>query len=171
MNLNDLIELIKGFLNHSSYKPRTIKENKTKSIENDTKINLKLERIYLTDTYTIGKFYIDDVYFCDTLEDKYRDLSKEAKIPGQTAIPCGSYNVILSMSNRFKKILPEILDVPYFTSIRIHSGNTTEDTEGCVLVGKNKIKGGVVDSRITLDSLMLKLENKDEIFIEIRLKV
>jgi hypothetical protein len=62
------------------------------------------------------------------------------------------------MSIRFKKVLPEILNVPYFTGIRIHAGNTTEDTEGCIIVGKNKIKGGVIDSKITLDELVKKLK-------------
>ena len=88
-------------------------------------MKLLLKRIALRDTYTIGKIYIDGEYFCDTLEDKVRDLNKngvfdgdEKKVYGETAIPYGTYKVILSYSPKFKRILPELLDVPCFTGIR-----------------------------------------------------
>ena len=92
-------------------------------------MKLLLKRIALRDTYTIGKIYIDGEYFCDTLEDKVRDLNKngvfdgdEKKVYGETAIPYGTYKVILSYSPKFKRILPELLDVPCFTGIRIQGG-------------------------------------------------
>lgn len=144
-----------------------LEESKAKETEKDNTLELKLKREYLKDTYTVGKLFVNNEYFCDTLEDKYRDLDKDTKVYGETAIPCGTYGVILSISKRFKRVLPEILDVPGFTGIRIHSGNTAKNTEGCILVGKNKIKGGVIDSRITLDSLMDKLADTKKISIQI----
>jgi hypothetical protein len=132
---------------------------------------LTLSRIALKETYTIGKLYIDGCFFCDTLEDKYRDLSKEEKVSGKTAIPYGRYKVILSMSNRFKKIMPLLLEVPKFEGIRIHSGNTDQDTEGCILVGENTVEGKVINSRNTFNRLMILLnsaiERKEQIQIHI----
>ena len=137
-------------------------------------MKLKLIRTWYADTYTIGKLYIDGVYFADTLEDKNRDVDKngifnngEKKVYGKTCIPFGTYKVILSMSNKFKKILPLLLNVPQFDGIRIHSGNTDEDSSGCILVGINDIKGRISKSTITLNSLMTKLSKADNITIEI----
>lgn len=137
-------------------------------------MKLKLIRTWFADTYTIGKLYIDGVYFCDTLEDKNRDVDKngifnngEKKVYGKTCIPFGTYKVILSMSNKFKKILPLLLNVPQFDGIRIHSGNTDEDSSGCILVGINDIEGRISKSTITLNSLMTKLSKADNITIEI----
>lgn len=109
-------------------------------------MKLKLTRLFLRDTYTIGKLYIDGQYFCDTLEDKVRDLSREKKIPGQTAIPAGEYEIVVNVSPRFKRKLPRLLDVPGFDGILIHRGNTSEDTAGCILVGENKAKGKLINS-------------------------
>ena len=129
-------------------------------------MKLKLIRIYKAETYTIGKLYVDDELFCDVLEDKVR--SNGEKVYGQTAIPIGTYKVILNMSNRFKCIMPLLLNVPNFEGIRIHSGNTSEDTHGCLLVGKNTEKGKVTESRKTFQNLMSILTlAKDEITIEI----
>ena len=86
-------------------------------------MKLKLERLYLKPDYTIGKLYIDGKYFCDTLEDQVRDLAKERKIPGRTAIPAGVYEVIVNISPRFRRKLPRLLDVPGFDGILIHRGN------------------------------------------------
>ena len=106
---------------------------------------LTLKRIALRDTYTIGKLYIDDVYFCDTLEDKVRDLNKngifdngEVKVKGQTAIPYGEYEVVWAYSPRFKKFTPRLLNVNSFSGVLIHAGNDSTDTDGCILVGQNK---------------------------------
>ena len=127
-------------------------------------MKLKLQRIFKAETYTIGKLFIDGVYFCDTLEDKVRDV----KIKGITAIPAGKYKVKITMSNRFKKLMPLLIDVPNFEGVRIHSGNTSEDTEGCILVGKNSETGKVTNSRNTFEKLMLELnKDKDNLSIEI----
>ena len=95
-------------------------------------MKLRLERFEYGDTYTIGKFYIDSVFHSFSLEDVVR---KGEKIDGKTAIPTGTYSVIIDVSTRFGKQLPHILDVPNFTGVRIHSGNTSKDTEGCILLG------------------------------------
>lgn len=94
-------------------------------------MNIKLVRTKGTAGYTEGKLYIDGVFECYTVEDAVR----EVKIQDKTAIPAGVYKVVLSMSPRFKKILPEVLNVPGFTGVRIHAGNSSKDTEGCIIVG------------------------------------
>ena len=97
---------------------------------------------------------MDGKYFCDTLEDKDRGLSqstplsiiKSKKVPGQTAIPTGTYKVIVNISPKFGRILPRLLDVPGFDGILIHRGNTDKDSSGCLLVGENKVVGKVINS-------------------------
>ncbi len=130
-------------------------------------MDLTLKRIFKGDTYTIGKLYIDGQYFCDTLEDKVRDLTKEAKVYGQTAIPEGIYDVTLSQSPKFGRLLPELHNVPQFTGIRIHSGNTAADSLGCILVGENKAKGMVLSSRVWESNLVEKLTGQSGITIKI----
>jgi hypothetical protein len=126
-------------------------------------MHLQIKRTHGTKNYTHGQLFIDNVYFCDTLEDEER----EVKILGETAIPCGTYKVILSVSNRFKKLMPLIVDVPNFAGIRIHSGNTKDDTEGCILVGKKVSDGVIGDSRVTFKALMNKLYAEKNIGIEL----
>ena len=117
-------------------------------------INLFLDRLHLKPRYTIGKLYIGEEYFCDTLEDTTRDLNKdgdlddegEGKIIGETSIPYGRYHVMVSRSPKFKRLLPLITGVWGFVGIRIHRGRYPSHTAGCVLVGENKIKGGLVNS-------------------------
>ena len=116
-------------------------------------MTLLLKRIALRDTYTIGRLYIDGEYFCDTCEDKVRDLSKEKKVYGETAIPYGTYRVLWTYSPKFKRYMPLVDNVPYFQGIRIHSGNTAKDSAGCILVGENKVKGKVINSRATVNKL------------------
>jgi len=130
-------------------------------------MKLKVERIYKAPTYTIGKLYIDGQLFCDTLEDAVRPDG--VKVYGKTAIGKGIYKVILNVSNRFKILMPLLLNVPNFEGIRIHAGNTDKDTHGCLLVGKNTVKGKVTDSKKTFAELMsvLKLA-KEEITIELK---
>ena len=123
-------------------------------------IELKLIRKYLKKDYTIGKLYINDVYFCDTLEDTVRDISKgncTAKIYGRTAIPSGTYDVVYGYSPKYKKLMPRLIDVPCFTGILIHPGNTHSDTDGCILVGQNKQVGKVLNSRTTFDKLIQRI--------------
>ena len=120
-------------------------------------MNITLNRIAKKSKYTIGKLYIDGEYFCDTIEDADRGLTqtmtdaqiKSKKVYGQTAIPTGTYRVIISYSNKFKRQMPLLLNVPGFLGIRIHSGNTEKDTEGCLIVGKNKVVGKVIESKPT----------------------
>lgn len=128
-------------------------------------MKLQLKRRYKGPDYTIGSLYVNGAYFCDTLEDKVRDIPREGKIPGKTAIPAGEYKVILSYSPRFKRELPRLLNVPYFEGILIHRGNTPNHTEGCILVGENKIKGQVVNStqyELRLIELMREAINRGE---------
>jgi len=128
-------------------------------------MKLELKRLYFKDTYTIGKLYVDGDYLCDTLEDKHR--SDGIKVYGETCIPEGTYRVILNYSNRFKKIMPLLLNVFGFIGIRIHSGNTDKDTLGCILVGENKFKGALINSRIAFANLMSLLEGETNITITI----
>ena len=127
-------------------------------------MKLTLKRNFKGPDYTIGKLYIDGHYFCDTLEDTVRPIGE--KIKGKTAIPAGDYKVIKSYSPRFKKILPEILDVPGFSGVRIHAGNTAKDTDGCLLLGLNKTKGAVLDSQTTMAYFMARVPNEFDLTIE-----
>ena len=138
-------------------------------------MEILVKRLYRKSDYTIGKMLINGEYFCDTVEDCDRGLSQNMKnstieakkIYGKTAIPTGRYSVVLSYSNKFKKTLPLLKDVLGFSGIRIHSGNTAEDSLGCIIVGENKIKGGVINSRQTMERLMYRLRNEKNIVIEI----
>ena len=135
-------------------------------------MNITLNRIARKAKYTIGKLYINDQYFCDTLEDTDRGLTQSMteqqigskKVYGETAIPTGTYRIIISYSNKFKKQMPLLLNVPGFAGIRIHSGNTEKDSLGCILVGKNKSVGKVLESRDTYSKLfsILQEANKKE---------
>jgi hypothetical protein len=108
---------------------------------------LRVERRFKGETYTIGTMYVNGERFCDTLEDKVRDLAGgEAKVPGETAIPEGTYRVIVNRSPKFGRDLPRLLDVPQFEGVLIHRGNSAEDSAGCILVGENKEKGKVINS-------------------------
>lgn len=117
-------------------------------------MKLKLQRRYLGETYTIGTLYIDGNRYCETLEDKVRDLNKdgdlndvgESKVYAETAIPYGTYNVIVTHSPKFGRDLPRLENVPHFEGILIHRGNTPENSAGCILVGENKVKGMVINS-------------------------
>lgn len=94
-------------------------------------MELKIQRQPSTDFATAGKLFVNGVFECFTLEDVVRPV----KIKGQTAIPAGTYKVIINQSNRFKRLLPLLINVPNFEGVRIHPGNTAADTEGCILVG------------------------------------
>jgi len=86
--------------------------------------------------FTEGRMYIDGEFECFTVEDADRKLEAGGtKVQNQTAIPRGTYKVVMSYSQRFKKVLPEVLNVPGFTGVRIHAGNSSADTEGCIIVG------------------------------------
>lgn len=138
---------------------------------------ITLRRIAFKPKYTIGKLYIDGNYVCDTIEDTDRNLDdsmiedeiKKKKVYGETAIPYGTYRVRITYSNKFKKMLPLVENVKGFSGIRIHSGNTEKDSLGCIIVGKNKKVGMVLDSRVTMDKLMdILTSTKENIYILIR---
>lgn len=128
-------------------------------------MELTLKRVSLKDTYTIGRLFVDGQYFCDTLEDKVRPDG--VKVYGETAIPAGTYKVVITYSNRFKRMLPLLQNVPMFEGIRIHPGNTAVDTHGCLLVGINTEKGKITQSKITFEKLFKLLEKADTIQITI----
>ena len=138
-------------------------------------MELRLKRNHKLNNYTIGDLYIDNVFYCNTLEDTDRRLTSsmteqeinKIKIKGKTAIPTGKYKITLdiisprfSNSSLYKSIdgkLPRLLNVPGFDGILIHIGNTPKDTDGCILVGYNKIKGQVLNSKDTFNDLYTKL--------------
>lgn len=135
-------------------------------------MELTLNRIFLGSSATIGELYVDGEHIADTLEDRVRPEGE--KVYGKTAIPEGTYEMVLSYSPRFKKILPEILNVPNFTGIRIHCGNSSADSSGCILVGTwdGEKEDWVSDSKIAFNKLMSSLEeatnNKEKITITVK---
>ena len=134
---------------------------------------LTLKRKYFKNDYTIGKLYANGKYFCDTIEDKDRGLNstmelktiQREKVYGKTAIPSGRYKVSITYSPKYKKNMPLLENVKGFEGIRIHSGNTEKDSLGCIIVGENKKKGMVINSRVTYNKLMDILKNEKEIYI------
>lgn len=135
-------------------------------------MELLLERKWLKDKYTIGNLFVNSVFFCNILEDKVIDLNKngtfdcgELKIKGHTAIPYGTYEVDVTYSPKFKRELPILLNVPHFEGIRIHRGNTPNDTEGCLIPGENKEIGKVLNStkyEVELTKLLKQAKLKKE---------
>ena len=148
-------------------------------------MELLLTRIAKKETYTIGRLSIVEDnenssgtarYFCDTLEPTWRDYANGAhKIKGRSAIPEGRYTVVLSYSPKFKTRLPLLIGSPDFNrkwqGVRIHAGNTPQDTEGCLLVGRNKIKGQLVDSRIYLRRLIQKISEAQQRGEAVQIKI
>ena len=151
---------------------------------------LTLDRKYKLPTYTIGKLYIDGEYFCDTLEDKDRGLTDDMtvseigkiKIKNETAIPTGTYSITLnivsprfSVSSFYKQVcngkVPRLLNVKGFEGILIHAGNTDKDSAGCLLVGVNKVKGQVINSRETFKELYKLLKDKHDKGEKITIKI
>ena len=124
---------------------------------------IEVKRFEFKDTHTVGKMYVDGVYECYTLEDAIRNGTK---IIGKTAIPIGEYKLIVDASARFKQDMPHILDVPNFTGVRIHSGNTSADTDGCILVGTSwNGKDFIGNSKIAYKKLFDKLKQNKTVSI------
>lgn len=120
---------------------------------------MKLE-LYRSDFHpdcTIGRLFVDSVFECWTLEDTVR--APGVKVKGETAIPAGTYRVVVDHSHRFCRMMMHVLDVPMFDGIRIHAGNTAADTEGCILVGTNRAERAVLHSRDALAALQPKAES------------
>lgn len=130
-------------------------------------MNLKLERKWLTDKSTIGVLSINGKVECFILEDVVRPQ----KIFGKTAIPAGQYRVTITPSNRFKRELPLLVNVPNYDGIRIHPGNSAADTEGCLLPGRNREADRVTESRLAFNALFAKLKaalaRGEQVWIEI----
>lgn len=142
-------------------------------------MRLTLIRKWNKENYCIGDLYIDGVWFSNTLEDVDRGLDDsmsvdeilKKKIKDNTAIPTGIYPVKITYSPKYKKLMPLIDNVKGYSGIRIHSGNTHKDTSGCLLVGKNKEVGKVLESRKTFNALYKILtETKEHIIIDIQRK-
>jgi len=143
-------------------------------------VEIDLNRTYFSPTYTIGKWFINGVLWCDTIEDVNRDLNKdgdlkdlgETKIMHKTCIPFGRYEVIVNMSGRFKRLLPRLLNVPEFDGILVHNGVDETSSSGCIIVGENKEKGKVLNSRFWMnkitDYLYTEQQKGHKIFITIK---
>ena len=126
---------------------------------------IEVKRFEFKDTYTVGKMYIDNIYECYTLEDVVRNGTK---VIGKTAIPTGEYKVIIDASVRFKQDMPHILNVPNFTGVRIHAGNTSAHTEGCILVGTTwSGKDFIVNSKAAYKKFFEKLKQAKTATIKI----
>lgn len=129
-------------------------------------MDILVERLWKKDTYTIGKVYIDGKYFSESLEDKDRGLTstmpleeiKNKKVYGKTAIPSGLYTILYTYSPKYKRLMPLVDNVKGFSGIRIHSGNSAEDSLGCILLGKNTKVGMVTESRVTCNSFYKLIE-------------
>lgn len=117
-------------------------------------MKIELIRSKSTDKATIGRMLIDGVFQCWTLEDVVRPV----KIAHETAIPAGTYKVVITESARFKRRLPLLVDVPGFDGIRIHPGNSAADTDGCILVGTSRMLDWVSGSRAAFESLFSVLD-------------
>jgi len=142
-------------------------------------MHLILNRQDLQRDRTLGELLIDDVHYCWTVEDTVREQwngsrwvwDSDFKIPGKTAIPSGTYEIKITLSQRFQRPLPLLLNVPDFQGIRIHTGNTEADTEGCILPGAVKGAQGVLQSKVVFDPLFARLDaalSNRPVFIEIR---
>ena len=141
-----------------------------------------LLRNYLKEEYTLGNIYctgveldgkntriIEDQFICNIIEDKFRgnDLSKN-KVKGQTCIPEGNYEIKMTYSPKYKREMPQLMNVPFFEGIRIHSGNSAKDSEGCLIPGMNKVVGMVLDSVYHTSIIETKIKQYDKANIIIR---
>lgn len=136
-------------------------------------MKLILHRQIFSDKSSVGTLYVNGLKECHTLEDRDRHLEDGGeKVYGETAIPRNTYKVVITYSNRFKQPMPLLVDVPQFEGIRIHPGNTDQNTEGCILVGVGIGNDRLYNSRQAYERLFNKLEAAEalgeEITIEIR---
>lgn len=117
-------------------------------------MKLRLERAPSQHGATIGELTVDGAFECYTVEDVVRPV----KIKGETAIPAGTYNVVITPSQRFKRDLPLLENVPGFDGIRIHPGNSSADTEGCILPGRTRTDRTVGESKVAFNALYGKIQ-------------
>lgn len=120
------------------------------------RLEIEIRREIYTPKSTIGRLFVNDEFECYTLEDRARPQA--IKIPGATCIPAGTYWLAINFSNRFQRLMPELLQVPGFAGIRIHAGNTDADTEGCILVGERRGEDFIGASRAAFRGLFRKLQ-------------
>lgn len=134
-------------------------------------MRLRLIREPSKDGATLGVLFVDGVFECFTLEDPIREIrGKEVatwKVAGKTAISAGRYSVLVNLSQRFKQLMPLLIAVPGFEAVRIHPGNSAEDTEGCILVGRGRSAGTVSSSRLAFDALVVKIQAANLVTIAI----
>lgn len=136
-------------------------------------MEIEVKRLWKKTDYTVGRMYVNGIFYSNTLEDPVRDIAEDGtgKVYGKTAIPAGRYRVVYGYSPKFKRRMPRLLDVPHFDGILIHAGNTAGDTLGCILVGLNTKKGMLTSSRHYSDTLNHRCElcdiRKEEIWITI----
>lgn len=134
-------------------------------------------RVAGAENYTQGRVYLDNVFFCHSCEDEDRFLERsledvsERKIYGRTAVPRGKYRLITSMSHRFGKVLPEVLDTPGFSGIRMHGGNRAEDSLGCILVGRVRTSSGIAQCADTVQRIIQQIEDAADLGIETWLEI
>ena len=117
-------------------------------------MELLLARKWFTERSTIGELHLGSEFQCYTLEDR---VHEGPKVPGRTAIPTGRYRLSMTYSPRFNMVLPLVCDVPGFTGIRVHAGNTDVDTDGCILVGQVRKEDEILLSRAALTDLLDRL--------------
>lgn len=129
-------------------------------------MNLYILRTTYTPVSTVGELIVNHSIFCHTLEDVVRPKGS-AKVPGKTAIPSGRYTLLVNESNRFKRQMPLIQNVPGFEGIRMHGGNTAEDTEGCILVAKTILNSKTIQGAMEKELTELLLSKKENHYIEI----
>jgi len=143
------------------------------SIAKEIRMQLLSLREIFASQYTHGRLFVDNVFECYTLEDTDRHLEdkRNTKVPHQTAIPVGEYKVIINKSRRFCCMMPLICDVPDFDGIRIHAGNTADDTEGCILVGQTRGNSTILSSRNAFTRLFTKMVEAQRKGEEISIKV
>jgi hypothetical protein len=122
-------------------------------------MDMYLKRKWAVGDATLGELFIDGEFQCFTCEDVVRpgDIF-QVKVYGKTAIPAGTYEVVITFSNRFQRDLPLLLNVPNFTGIRIHPGNTAAETEGCILTGRTRDGAVVGSSRVAFSALYAKIK-------------
>jgi hypothetical protein len=116
-------------------------------------------RDWMDEDYTAGKMTVDGVFQCFTLEpaDRKLEVHPEAKIQNKTAIPRGTYNIIMAFSPHFGRQMPHYENVPNFEYVMIHWGNYVRDTDGCTLVGRVRAPGAVLNSREAFNDLLPKI--------------